>query len=407
MGVTQILVESFRSLAANRLRTVLTMLGIIIGIASVVLMLAVGDGIKAYIAKELQVLGSNLMIVFSNQKTGSGARQRTGTTLTLTQQDAEAIDALPSVKGAAPSLTAFAQVSFGNTNGNYQIIGTTPKMLEIRSWTIGRGLSFSEADVRSAQRVVIIGKKIAEDFFYKADPIGQTIRLDNQSFQVVGVLANEGQTLSGENAGELVIIPISAARVSLVRTPTPNTVYGIYVQAKTERQMKEAEADMTDLLRDRHRIMPEQPDDFGIMNLGSLVKAGEAIGTGLSIALGVVGAISLIVGGIGIMNIMLVSVTERTREIGIRMAIGAKPGDVLKQFLIEAIVICIIGGLIGIAGAAGLAALVSMSGKFNMPVTLSAVVIATTFATAVGLFFGYYPARRASKLQPVECLRYE
>ncbi|TAG03279.1 MAG: FtsX-like permease family protein [Betaproteobacteria bacterium] len=392
---------------ANPLRTMLTMLGIIIGIASVVLMLAVGDGIKLFIDKQLSVLGSNLVIVQADSRKAVGARLRTGTVQTITLDDAEAINRLPSVKGAAPMLTTYSQISYGNDNTNTQVQGTTPTSFAIRNLRLAKGIGLSEVDIASASRVAVLGKKVAEQLFYKNDPIGQTIRIDNQSFQVIGVLDNEGQSFDSGDIGEVVMVPISTARVTLIRTATPRTVQYVVVQSKTTEGLNDMVADIYDLMRDRHRIRAEEPDDFRVVNFGEFAKTGEAIATGLSIALGFVGAVSLVVGGIGIMNIMLVSVTERTREIGIRMAIGARPSDVLWQFLIEAVAICLVSGIIGVALSAGVASAVSSTGKFEMAIGAKAVGIAVVFSCIVGIFFGFYPALRASKLQPVECLRYE
>ncbi len=407
MNFTQIWAESFRAMLANPMRTMLTMLGIIIGIASVVLMLAVGDSIKAFINKQLAVLGSNLVIVQADSRKAVGARLRTGTVQTMTMDDAEAINRLPNVNGAAPMLTTFSQISFGNDNSNNQVQGTTPVAFTIRNLRLAKGIAISDVDVASAARVAVLGKKVAEQLFYKTDPINQRIRIDNQSFQVIGVLDNEGQSFDVGDIGEVVMVPISTARVTLIRTPTPRTVQYIIAQSKTTEGLNDMVADISDLIRDRHRIRADDQDDFRVVNFGEFAKSGEAIATGLSIALGFIGAISLVVGGIGIMNIMLVSVTERTREIGIRMAIGARPADVLWQFLIEAVSICLVSGIIGITLSAALAAAITSTGKFDMAIGMKAVIIATVFSCAIGVFFGFYPARRASKLQPVECLRHE
>jgi putative ABC transport system permease protein len=407
MKFTQILAEALRAMLANPLRTMLTMLGIVIGIASVVLMLAVGDGIKKFIDKQLSVLGSNLVLVQADSRKGAGARLRTGAVQTLTMEDAEAIGRLPNVNGAAPVLNTFSQISAGNDNTNSQVHGTTASGFKIRNLRLSKGIGISDIDVASASRVVVLGKKVADQLFYKADPVGQMIRIDNQSFQVIGVLENEGQSFDMGDIGDVVMVPISTARVTLIRTATPRSVQYVVAQSKNSESLNDMVQDMSELLRDRHRIRAEEPDDFRVVNFGEFAKSGEAIATGLSIALGFIGAVSLVVGGIGIMNIMLVSVTERTREIGIRMAIGARPRDVLWQFLIEAVSICVVSGVIGVALSAALAIAVSSSGKFEMVIGLKAVVIATVFSCAIGVFFGFYPARRASKLQPVECLRYE
>ena len=407
MKFTQVWAESLRAMLANPMRTMLTMLGIIIGIASVTLMLAVGDGIKAFINKQLAVLGSNLVIVQADSRKAVGARLRTGTIQTMTMEDAEAINRLPTVNGAAPMLTTFSQISYGNDNSNNQVQGTTPVAFTIRNLRMAKGIALSDVDIASAARVAVLGKKVAEQLFYKTDPINQRIRIDNQSFQVIGVLDNEGQSFDVGDIGEVVMVPISTARVTLVRTPTPRSVQYIIAQSKNAETVNEMVADINDLIRDRHRIRADDQDDFRVVNFGEFAKSAEAIATGLSLALGFIGAISLVVGGIGIMNIMLVSVTERTREIGIRMAIGARPADVLWQFLIEAISICLVSGIIGVALSAGLAAAITSTGKFDMAIGVKAVLIATIFSCAVGVFFGFYPARRASKLQPVECLRHE
>ena len=404
MNLAQILLESFRSLAANRLRTGLTMLGIIIGIASVVLMLSVGDAVRAFIDKELAVLGSNQLIVQPGTPTEGGARRRSNEAPTLTIEDAQALSSLPTLRGAAPTIQGFFQVLYGDDNSNSVVLGVTPNLFPLRNWKVEIGVPLSDNDVRSANRVIVIGSKIASDYYYQRDPLGQVLRIDGRPFTVIGVLAGRGRTLDGTDLGELMLVPITAIPVRMQR---PGTVHYITAQAKSESLMAEAETDIKELLRDRHRITGDKKDDFQVTNLATIAQTGEAIGAGLSIGLGVVGAISLIVGGIGIMNIMLVSVSERVREIGIRMAIGAKPAHVLIQFLSEAVVMCIVGGMIGVA----LAALgtwgvnTTSAGKFEMSLGLGHIITAVVFSTAVGLFFGYYPARRASRLLPIECLR--
>ncbi len=402
MNLGQILLESFRSLAANRLRTGLTMLGIIIGIASVVLMLAVGDAVRAFINKELAVLGSNQLIVQPGTPTEGGARRRTNEAPTLTIDDAVAMSGLPSLRGAAPTLQGFFQVLYGDDNSSSTVLGVTPDMFALRNWKIDRGVALADNDVRSANRVIVIGSNIANKYYYQRDPLGQVLRVDGRPFTVIGVMAGSGRTLDGSDLGELMVVPITAIPV---RMPRPRTVHYITAQATDETLMQEAENDIKELLRDRHHIAGDKLDDFQVTNLASIAATGEAIGAGLSIGLGVVGAISLIVGGIGIMNIMLVSVSERVREIGIRMAIGAKPKHVLVQFLSEAVVMCIVGGLIGVALAALGSWGVNSTGKFEMTLSASHVMTAVFFSTAVGLFFGYYPARRASRMLPIECLR--
>ena len=402
MNLGQILLESFRSLAANRLRTGLTMLGIIIGIASVVLMLSVGDAVRAFIDKELAVLGSNQLIIQPGTPTEGGARRRTNEAPTLTIDDAYALSELPSLRGAAPTLQGFFQVLYGDDNSSSTVLGVTPDMFAVRNWKIERGVALADNDVRSANRVIVIGSNIANKYYYQRDPLGQVLRVDGRPFTIIGVMAGSGRTLDGTDLGEMLVVPITTLPV---RMPRPRTVHYITAQAKDETLMLQAENDIKETLRDRHRIRGDKPDDFQVTNLASIAATGEAIGAGLSIGLGFVGAISLIVGGIGIMNIMLVSVSERVREIGIRMAIGAKPNHILVQFLSEAVVMCIVGGMIGVALAALGAWGVNSTGKFEMALSAQHVLTAVIFSTAIGLFFGYYPARRASKMLPIECLR--
>ncbi|MFZ6672673.1 ABC transporter permease [Undibacterium sp. Xuan67W] len=407
MNFLQVFIEAFRSMNANRLRTSLTMLGIIIGITSVVMMLAVGESAKKFIAKELEVLGSNLMIISPGANRTQGVRARTGTAPSLSVEDALALNDLQSLNGAAPALQGFFQIAVGNDNTNNAVLGITPEMFKVRNWKVDQGNYFSESDIRGAARMVIIGKKLAEQFFYKANPIGQFVRIDNVPFQVVGVLQGEGRMFDGGDLGEMVLVPITSARATLMRSPFPRNVHYVVVQGKTDKGMKDAEDDIKDMLRDRHRIRADQVDDFRIDNLASIAETGAKISAGLAAMLGAIGAISLIVGGIGIMNIMLVSVTERTREIGIRMAIGAKPRDVLLQFLTEAVVICLVGGVIGILLASAGAAAITSTGKLDVEIGVGAMIVACGFASFVGIFFGFYPARRASRLLPVDCLRYE
>jgi putative ABC transport system permease protein len=402
MSFAQVLIEAFRSLAANRLRTALTMLGIVIGIASVVLMLGLGDAVRVFIDQQLAVLGSNQLIVQPGTPTENGVRRRTNDAPTLTIEDAEAINSLPSVRSASPALQGFFQVLYGDDNSNSVVLGVTPEMFAVRNWTVEAGVAIADSDVRAGSRVIVIGSKIASTYYYRRDPLGQTLRVDGRPFTIIGVLAGSGRTLDGTDQGELMLVPITAIPV---RMPRPRTVHYINVQARDEASMKAAETDIAELLRDRHHITGDKLDDFQITNLASIAATGAVIGAGLSIGLGVVGAISLIVGGIGIMNIMLVSVSERVREIGIRMAIGAQPHHVLAQFLAEAVVMCLLGGLVGVALAALGVAGVNSSGKFTMGLSPQHVLTAVLFATGVGLFFGWYPARRASKLLPIECLR--
>jgi putative ABC transport system permease protein len=403
MSFAQTLLEAWRSLGANRLRSALTMLGIVIGIASVVLMLAVGDAVRAYIDKQLAQLGSNLMIVQpGSTKLQGGIKRRVGELPTLTIDDVQFMNRLPSLTGAAAALQGYFQINYGTDNSNSVVLGVTPEMFAVRGWKIEQGIGIGDNDVRAANRVAVIGSRIAEQYFYRLDPVGQVIRVEGTPFTVVGVLGGSGRMFDGVDLGDLILAPITAIPV---RMPLPRAIHYAIVQAKDDKSRTEARQDVEDLLRDRHRITGDKTDDFQITDLASIAQTGAAIGTGLKIGLGIIGAISLLVGGIGIMNIMLVSVTERVREIGIRMAIGAKPRHVLAQFLAESILLCVVGGTIGMALAAGGTWAINLTGEFPMSLSAGHVTTAVIFSTAIGVFFGFYPARRASKLLPIECLR--
>ncbi|MCY0916201.1 ABC transporter permease [Massilia antarctica] len=407
MNFFQVVIEAFRSMSANRLRTALTMLGIIIGITSVVLLLALGDSMQRFIGKELEALGTNMLFISPGGNRAAAQRMRAGAAPALTLADAAALNSLSSLSGAAPALQGGFKLAVGNETASNTVHGVTPAMFKIRNWKMELGSVFSEADVRAASRSVIIGHKVADQFFYKMDPLGKYIRIENVAFQVVGVLHGEGKQVDGPDLSELVLVPITAARAHLIRNPFPDNVHYVVAQGRSDGNLLDAIEDINETMRDRHHIKFEEPDDFRIDNLASFAETAGKISAGIAALLGVIGAISLVVGGIGIMNIMLVSVTERTREIGIRMAIGAKPRNVLLQFLTEAVVICLAGGVIGIAIAVGLAAAITATGKFEVMITLSAVIVACGFSSLVGVFFGFYPARRASRLLPVDCLRYE
>jgi putative ABC transport system permease protein len=399
--------EAWRALGANRLRTALTMLGMIIGVAAVVLMLAVGEGATQSVNRSVTSMGSNLFIVVSGSTSAGGARAGMGSSPTLTLKDAEAIGKIPSVAGAAPDFRGNTQIIFGANNWSTQITGVTPEFMAVRSWTMDDGEMLTDADVRNATRNAILGQTVVNNLFAGENPVGKTIRIKNLPFLVTGTLQPKGQSLDGRDQDDTVLVPITTAQGKLFGNPFPGMIRLISVQAKSAEVMDEAEEEMKQLLRQRHRIQPGGEDDFSVRNLTAMAQTAAAAAQAMSMMLGAIGSISLLVGGIGIMNIMLVSVTERTREIGVRMAIGARRWDILLQFLLEAVMISVIGGLLGVALGAWGAYGVAMGLGMEVELSGHAMLVAFGVAAATGIFFGLYPARRAAKLRPVDALRYE
>ncbi len=399
---------ALRALLVNKMRSALTMLGIIIGVSAVIAMIAVGSGAKARIAEQIASMGSNLIIVLSGSSTSGGLRYGSGTVPTLTADDAKAIQTeIPSVKYVAPTLTGIAQVVFGNQNWSTVINGTTPEVLEIRDWPLASGRPFTQQDIDGATKVCLLGKTVADNLFGGIDPIGQVVRIKKVPFTVVGVLASKGQSTWGQDQDDTIFVPLTTAQKRLFGMQFPGMVRAIAVQAREPDVMKEAEEQITDLLRQRHRIQPNQENDFSVRNLTEVMSSAEQSAGVMSLLLGAIASISLIVGGIGIMNIMLVSVTERTREIGIRIAVGAKGRDILLQFLIESLVLSLIGGTVGIGiGIAGTLVLATFT-QWPTLFSINAILLAFLFSGSVGVFFGFYPARKASMLNPIEALRYE
>ena len=399
--------EAWRAMAANRLRTFLTMLGMVIGVGAVILMLAIGQGAQVLVKQAIASMGSNLFIVLSGFSTAAGVRSGTGNAPTLTVQDARAIAELPSVAAVAPMQPGSAQLVYGPNNWNTQVYGVTPSYLDVRDWRVAAGQAFTDAELRNASRVVLIGQTVVQQLFGDEDPIGKTIRITNRPFVVLGVLARKGQSMDGRDQDDTVLVPLTTAKRTLFGSQFPDSVRLILVQANSEQMMGRAEIAMTALLRERHRIPPEGDVDFTIRNLSAVADVQAQTTRVMSLLLGAVASVSLVVGGIGIMNIMLVSVTERTREIGIRMAIGARRRDILAQFLLEAIIVSVIGCLIGVLLGVGGALLVTRTTGTYVVVTAASVLLAFAVAAAVGVFFGFYPARKASDLKPIEALRYQ
>ncbi len=399
--------EALLALKANRLRSFLTMLGMIIGVGSVVAMLAIGQGVQEKVNESIRSMGANLFIVIPGSTSANGVRSGFGSAVSLTAEDATALARARHVRAAAPVVQSNAQVIFGTNNWNTNIIGTNDDYFLVRDWPISQGYSFAEPEIRSAAQVAVIGKRVARELFADKDPIGQSIRIRNLPFEVIGVLGSKGQSLDGRDQDDSIVMPVTTVQRKLAGNRFRDSIRMIMVQADSEEVMPLAEEGMRSLLRQRHRLGADAEDDFTIQNLTALANTAAETTAILSLLLGAIASISLLVGGIGIMNIMLVSVTERTREIGIRMAIGAPPSAIRSQFLLEAVMIsllgCLIGLLLGISGAW----LVSALFDLLVIVTIWSLLLAFGVAAAIGIFFGFYPANQAAKLKPIEALRFQ
>jgi putative ABC transport system permease protein len=399
--------EAWMAMGANRLRTALTMLGMVIGVGAVVIMMAIGQGAQYAVQQTIGTMGANLYIVLSGSFTTAGVRSGTAGGPTLTVADAEAIGELDGVVNVAPTHQGRRQLVYGSQNWSANVVGTTPSYLDARSWTIASGAAFGDSDVRSSTRVALLGKTTAQNLFGDEDPVGKTMRIQQNPFIVIGVLGSKGQNLDGNDQDDTVIIPLTTAQRKVFGTPFLGSVRMIMVQAESAEAMPKVEADITALLRQRHRLREGQPEDFFMRNLSAAAETQAETTRTMSILLGAIASISLLVGGIGIMNIMLVSVTERTREIGIRMAIGARERDILMQFLLEAVMISLAGCLLGLLLGIGSALLVNAVTSMVIVISGSSVLVAFGVAAAVGIFFGYYPAQKAARLDPIEALRYQ
>jgi putative ABC transport system permease protein len=401
---------AMRALAVNKLRSALTMLGIIIGVGAVIVMIAVGAGAQARVEEQIRSLGSNLLLILSGTTTAGGVRMGFGSNLTISEDDAAAITREMPEALAAPALRGTAQLVWGNQNWSTVIFGVTPDYFEVRQWTFAAGGPFELADIAGATKVCLIGQTVARQLFGGVDPVGQQIRIRRVPFTVIGVLEAKGQSMMGTDQDDLVLMPISTARKRVLGATSlakQRSVGTIWVKVRDGYDMKAAEEQVRALLRQRHRLQPGQDDDFSLRNLEEVAATQEASSRVLALLLAAVASVSLVVGGIGIMNIMLVSVTERTREIGLRMAVGARTRDILGQFLVEAVTLSLIGGLVGVGLGMTAAYTVAQFAGWRIVLAPEAVLLAVAFAFAIGVFFGFYPARKASRLNPVEALRFE
>ncbi len=401
---------AWRALTINLLRSVLTMLGIIIGVGAVITMVAIGAGAQARVEEQIQSLGTNIMLIVPGAQTTSGVRLGAQTGQSLTEFDAAAIALeVPEVQAAAPSLRTGAQVVAGNVNWAAPVFGTTPDYFEVRDWPLAAGRNIEEAEVAGAGKVAILGATVVEQLFGDADPIDQVVRVKNVPLTVIGVLTRKGQNSAGQDQDDVVVVPISTFRHRIQGWGGGKLkrVGAISVKVREGQDMRAAEDHVRELLRQRHRIPDGLEDDFGLRNLTEMLAAQEEASRTMTMLLAAVAGVSLVVGGIGIMNIMLVSVTERTREIGLRLAVGARGRDILGQFLVEAVTLSLIGGALGVVLGAG--ATWGVAALAGWPVGFSAqsVLLAVAFSAAVGVFFGFYPARRAARLLPIQALRHE
>jgi len=399
---------AYRSLRANRMRSILTMLGMVIGVSAVIAMVAIGAGANERIAAQISSIGSNLLLVLPGSTTSGGLRSGFGSAPTLTMADARAIGReLPAVRLAAPSIRSTSPVVYGNQNWSTLIQGVTPEYFEIREYRLAEGRFFTADEVDASSKVAVVGRTVVRNLFGDESPVGEILRIKRVPFTIVGVLAEKGQSPQGQDQDDIIIAPITTVQNRLFGSGHPGSVGVIIAQAVDRESIGEAEREVVSLLRQRHRIGSGQEEDFSVRNLSEMLAVAEASTRVMSLLLGAIASVSLLVGGIGIMNIMLVSVTERTREIGIRLAVGARERDILVQFLIEAVFLSVAGGAVGILLGIGGSLLISRFAGWSTLISPGAVLVAFSFSAAVGIFFGFYPARKASRLDPIEALRHE
>jgi putative ABC transport system permease protein len=401
---------ALRALEVNRLRSALTMLGIVIGVAAVIATAAIGSGAKQRIQQQIASIGSNTIMVLPGSLTSSGLRMGTGNAVTLTQTDARELRAqCPDVSYAVPVVRGGAQIVNENNNWATILFGTTPDFLLVRDLSVAEGSSFTQQDVDSANKVALLGKTVVTNLFGDIDPLGKSIRIKNVPFTVVGVLEAKGQTPTGQDQDDVILLPVSTAKRKVlgIKSANADAVDAIMMEAKSGNRIQAAEEEAEALLRQRHHLTAAEENDFSIRNMQEIFAAQEASSRIMSLMLAAVASVSLVVGGIGIMNIMLVSVRERTREIGLRQAVGAKTRDILTQFLVESVALSIAGGCVGIVVGVGASVVISRLANWNTVVSVGAVLLAVFFSALVGISFGYYPARKAAYLDPIEALRAE
>lgn len=405
--IVTMLAEAWSALIANRLRSVLTMLGMIIGVAAVILMLAIGGGVQKQVSESIAGLGSNLLIVTAGSGRSGPLSGGAGSGATLRIDDADRIAEIDNVVAAAPSTNVPAQVVAGPINWATQVTGSVPAYFLVNEWTVGDGRTFTEREERAGARVAVLGQTVADKLFGASDPLGQTIRAKGVSLRVIGIMEKRGQGFGGQDRDDVIIVPLTTALRLLQGNAFRRSIRSISVSVASADALDQVERDITYLLRRTHRLKASDDDDFSVANLTAITDTLSTTTALISLLLAAIGSISLVVGGIGIMNIMLVSVTERTREIGIRLAIGALERQVLTQFLVEAVVLALFGGVLGIAIGLGLAA--AGSAVMDVPFDADLRVIALAFAVSalIGVVFGFFPARRAARLDPIEALRRE
>jgi len=405
MDFVAVLRIAMRALARNKLRSGLTMLGIIIGVGAVIAMVGVGQGAASQVQGQIANMGTNVLIVWSGSGNMGGVRTGAAGVKSLVTEDVDAIlRECPSVKKAAPGVQTRAQVVYGNQNWSTQVQGTTSDFFDIRVWPLKSGIAFDQAEVDRAGNVAVIGTTVEQTLFGSEDPLGKTIRIKNQLFRVIGVTASKGQSPYGQDQDDVIYVPYTTCQKKLAGITWLQT---IHVQAISQEASALAQQQIETLLRERHRIRPGDDADFNVRNMADIAQLADESSRVMTLLLGSIASVSLIVGGIGIMNIMLVSVTERTREIGIRMAIGATESNVQQQFLIEAVVLSLLGGILGIIFGLTASGIISRVLRWPTLISPVAIVIAVVFSAAVGVFFGFYPARKAASLDPIEALRYE